>query len=222
MLLLNFGPMRTYTTLVLFLLSATQLWGCGQKNETQTKEKVIMNTNTNLDTATLGAGCFWCVEAIFQQLKGVEKVVSGYSGGQIKNPSYKEVCAGTTGHAEVCQLYYDPSVISFEEILEVFWQTHDPTTLNQQGADKGTQYRSAVFYHSEEQKQKADFYKGKLTEQKVFDNPIVTEIVEFTNFYPAEDYHQNYFNENGEQGYCRMVVQPKVEKFKKAFKDKLK
>lgn len=222
MLLLNFGPMRTYTTLVLFLISATQLWGCGQKNETQTKEKVIMNTNTNLDTATLGAGCFWCVEAIFQQLKGVEKVVSGYSGGQIKNPSYKEVCAGTTGHAEVCQLYYDPSVISFEEILEVFWQTHDPTTLNQQGADKGTQYRSAVFYHSEEQKQKADFYKGKLTEQKVFDNPIVTEIVEFTNFYPAEDYHQNYFNENGEQGYCRMVVQPKVEKFKKAFKDKLR
>ena len=222
MLLLNFGPMRTYTTLVLFLISATQLWGCGQKNETQTKEKVIMNTNANLDTATLGAGCFWCVEAIFQQLKGVEKVVSGYSGGQIKNPSYKEVCAGTTGHAEVCQLYYDPSVISFEEILEVFWQTHDPTTLNQQGADKGTQYRSAVFYHSEEQKQKADFYKGKLTEQKVFDNPIVTEIVEFTNFYPAEDYHQNYFNENGEQGYCRMVVQPKVEKFKKAFKDKLK
>lgn len=187
------------------------------------KNKNTMSDSTQkYDTATLGAGCFWCVEAIFQDLKGVQSVKSGYTGGKIKNPTYKEVCSGLTGHAEVAQIVYDPSVVSFDEILEVFWQTHDPTTLNRQGADVGTQYRSAVFYHNEEQKKLAEEYKQKLNDAKVFDSPIVTEISPLGEFYVAEDYHQNYFNLNGEQGYCRMVIRPKVEKFKKVFKDKLK
>lgn len=192
-----------------------------------------MNTETNIhtkemqrgagiDTATFGAGCFWCVEAVFQRLDGVISVKSGYSGGFVKNPGYKEVCAGTTGHAEVAQIVYDRSKISFDELLEVFWKTHDPTTLNSQGNDFGTQYRSAVFYHNEEQKQLAEGYKKKLNEERVYPNPIVTEITAFKEFYPAEDYHQNYYNQNGEQGYCRFVIQPKVEKFEKVFKDKLK
>jgi len=177
---------------------------------------------TTLETVTLGAGCFWCVEAIFDNLKGVESVVSGYAGGTVKNPSYKEVCTGTTGHAEVCQITYDTSIISFDELLEVFWQVHDPTTLNRQGGDVGTQYRSAIFYHTEKQKEIATTYKTKLTEEKVFANPIVTEITAFTNFYPAENYHQDYFELNGENPYCSSVVKPKVEKFKKLFKAKLK
>ncbi len=178
--------------------------------------------DTNLDTITLGAGCFWCVEAVFQNLKGIEKVTSGYSGGFVKNPSYKEVCNGTTGHAEVCQLLYNPKLITVAEILEVFWQTHNPTTLNQQGNDFGTQYRSAIFYHNAEQKKIAEFYKAELTKSNAFSAPIVTEIKAFTNFYPAEDYHQNYFNQNGDQPYCQYVIQPKVEKFKKVFKEKVK
>ncbi len=176
----------------------------------------------NLETITLGAGCFWCVEAVFQNLKGVESVVSGYSGGHIKNPAYREVCNGVTGHAEVIQLKYDPTVISLEEILQVFWQTHDPTTLNRQGNDIGTQYRSAVFYHNEEQKQIAEQYKEELDKSKAFPNPIVTEITPFTNFYVAEDYHHNYFNQHGEESYCQYVVRPKIEKFKKLFGDKMK
>lgn len=178
--------------------------------------------NKKLEIATFGAGCFWCVEAVFQRLEGVEKVASGYSGGTVKNPSYKEVCTGRTGHAEVIQVHYDPDIISFEELLEVFWQTHDPTTLNRQGNDVGTQYRSAIFYHNENQKKLAETYKKKLNEQKVFPNPIVTEITPFEAFYVAEDYHQNYFNENGSQPYCSLVIAPKVEKFEKVFKDKLK
>lgn len=178
--------------------------------------------NETVQYITLGAGCFWCVEAIFQNLNGVLSVKSGYSGGHIRNPSYKEVCRETTGHAEVVQVAYDPRVVSTAEILEVFWKTHDPTTLNRQGNDSGTQYRSAVFYHTEEQKQAAEFYKAKLDESGVFSSPIVTEITAFTNFFPAEDYHQNYFNENGEQGYCQVVIRPKVEKFRKVFAEKLK
>lgn len=174
------------------------------------------------DTVTLGAGCFWCVEAVFQNLNGVISVTSGYSGGTIANPSYREVCTGTTGHAEVCNIVYDPSKVSFDEILEVFWKTHDPTTMNRQGNDMGTQYRSAIFYHNEKQKEIAEKYKKELNASGAFDNPVVTEISPFTNFYKAEDYHQNYFNENGDQPYCRFVIQPKVEKFKKVFKDKLK
>jgi len=181
-----------------------------------------MTTSAQIDTATFGAGCFWCVEAVFQNLEGVEKVVSGYTGGSISNPSYKEVCSGTTGHAEVCQIIYNPQKISFEQLLEAFWGTHDPTTLNKQGNDVGTQYRSAVFYHSDSQRTIAEEYKAQLNKSGTWSNPIVTEISAFTKFYPAEDYHQNYFNQNGEQPYCQFVVRPKVEKFKKMFKDKLK
>lgn len=191
---------------------------CAQKNNNQ-KENM---KNGNLELATFGAGCFWCVEAIFQRVEGVEKVASGYSGGHVKNPSYKEVCLGTTGHAEVCQLSYDPSVVSFDELLEIFWKTHDPTTLNRQGNDVGPQYRSVVFYHNDNQKQLAEKYKHELDKSGIFDNPIVTEISPYETFYVAEDYHQNYFNENGSQPYCSFVIQPKVDKFKKVFKEKLK
>lgn len=190
---------------------------------TDKKTQTNMNdSNTRLDTATFGAGCFWCVEAVFQDLEGVKSVASGYSGGKIKNPTYREVCSGLTGHAEVIQIAYNPDKISFDELLEVFWQTHDPTTLNQQGADRGTQYRSVVFYHNEEQKVLAEKYKKALNDSQAFANPVVTEISPYTEFYKAEDYHQNYFNENGEEPYCRMVIKPKVDKFKKVFKDKLK
>jgi peptide-methionine (S)-S-oxide reductase len=175
----------------------------------------------SLEIATLGAGCFWCVEAIFDDLIGVQKVVSGYSGGTIDNPTYKQVCEGTTGHAEVCQIFFDPKVISFEEILEVFWTTHDPTTLNRQGNDVGTQYRSAVFYHSEAQKNIAEKSKNEIA-PKIWDNPIVTEITAYSNFFPAEDYHQDYFELNPNQGYCRAVIAPKVSKFRQKFKHKLK
>lgn len=176
-----------------------------------------------LDTVTLGAGCFWCVEAIFQNLKGVSTVQSGYSGGTIKNPSYKEVCTGRTGHAEVVQVTYDPGILTFDELLEVFWQTHDPTTLNRQGGDVGTQYRSAIFYHNENQRRTAEGYKKQLNDQLVFGKPVVTEIVPFTTFYKAEDYHQNYYNENKDDNpYCSAVIQPKLEKFRKVFKDKAK
>lgn len=174
------------------------------------------------DTVTFGEGCFWCTEAIFQQLKGVEKVTSGYSGGHIKNPTYEEVCSGKTGFVEVTQIVYDPAVISFDELLEVFWKTHDPTTLNRQGADVGTQYRSVIFYHNPSQKQRAEHYKAELNKSKVWANPVVTAIEPFTNFYAAEDYHQNYYNNNPNQGYCRLVIQPKLEKFEKIFKAKLK
>ncbi len=187
--------------------------------------KTSMNTekeNKNLEIVTLGAGCFWCVEAIFQELEGVEQVVSGYMGGETKNPTYKEICTGETGHAEVCQITYNPAVISFDDLLEVFWQTHNPTTLNRQGADKGTQYRSAVFYHTEQQMKLAQSYKNKLAESGAWDDPIVTEITKVSKFYPAENYHQDYFNNNNNQPYCSFVIKPKMEKFKKIFKDKLK
>lgn len=179
-------------------------------------------TTLRTDTATFGTGCFWCTEAIFQQLDGVLKVTSGYSGGQVKNPTYKQVCEGNTGHAEVVQVVYDPSKISFDELLEVFWQTHDPTTLNRQGNDVGPQYRSAIFYHNEEQQQKAEKYKAELDKSGAWDKPIVTEITPFTNFYVAEDYHQDYYSNNGSQPYCYYVIRPKLEKFEKVFKNKLK
>jgi peptide-methionine (S)-S-oxide reductase len=193
-----------------------------QENIENTNLSPKMNTQSTSDTATFGSGCFWCVEAVFQQLKGVDTVVSGYTGGKIKNPTYREVCSGLTGHAEVCQIVYNPQIISFSELLEVFWKTHDPTTLNRQGADEGTQYRSAIFYHSEAQQQEAEFYKKKLDDSGAFNSKIVTEITPFTVFYPAEDYHQNYYNANGDQPYCRVVIAPKLEKFKKAFGDKIK
>lgn len=172
--------------------------------------------------ATFGGGCFWCTEAVFLDLKGVSKVESGYSGGKVKNPTYREVCSGLTGYAEVIQITYDPSLISYESLLEVFWNTHDPTTLNKQGADEGTQYRSVVFFHDEEQKRIAELYKKQLEASHVFKNPIVTEISPLINYYPAENYHQNYFALNPQQGYCQYVIRPKVEKFRKQFAAKLK
>ena len=172
--------------------------------------------------ATFGGGCFWCMEAMFQRLKGVRSVVSGYSGGSVKNPTYEQVSSGDTGYAEAIQITYDPTVISFGELLEVFWQTHDPTTRNRQGHDVGSQYRSVIFYHDEEQKALAEHYKQKLDASGAFEAPIVTGVVPFTGFYPAESYHQNYFANHPQQPYCSVVIGPKVEEFEKVFKDKLK
>ncbi|KUG07725.1 peptide-methionine (S)-S-oxide reductase MsrA [Solirubrum puertoriconensis] len=175
-----------------------------------------------MELATFGAGCFWCVEAVFQDLDGVEKVVSGYAGGRIANPTYKEVCSGLTGHAEVIQLTFDPSKITYDELLEIFWKTHDPTTLNRQGNDVGTQYRSVVFYHNDEQKRLAEGYKKKLNEANAFGKPVVTEIQAAPTFYAAENYHQDYYNQNMQQPYCQFVVKPKVDKVRQVFGDKLK
>ncbi|MEQ1585741.1 MAG: peptide-methionine (S)-S-oxide reductase MsrA [Cyclobacteriaceae bacterium] len=175
-----------------------------------------------IEVATLGSGCFWCTEAFFLRVKGIESVISGYSGGKVKNPTYREVTTGLTGHAEVIQVKFDPTIISYSEVLEIFWNTHDPTTLNKQGADEGTQYRSVVYYHSESQKQTAEDYKKQLDKSGVYKNPIVTEISPFAVFYPAEDYHQNYYALNPNQGYCQYVIRPKIEKFNKQYAAKLK
>lgn len=185
-------------------------------------EKGASNQMTDLKKATFGSGCFWCTEAVFERLNGVHSVVSGYSGGSVENPTYEEVCNGTTGHAEVTQITYDPDVITFDELLEVFWKTHDPTTLNRQGNDIGTQYRSVIFYQDEEQKKLAEKYKEELDRSGAWDKPIVTEISPLTNFFKAEDYHQDYYQNNPNQGYCAFVIAPKVDKFEKVFKDKLK
>ncbi len=176
----------------------------------------------NTEKITFGNGCFWCTEAIFQQVKGVVKSTSGYSGGHVENPTYEQVCEKNTGHAEVIQIEFNPAEVTVDELLEVFWQTHDPTTLNRQGNDVGPQYRSVVFYHTEQQKERAEFYKKKLDASGAFDNPIVTTIEPFTKFYVAENYHQDYYNRNGNQPYCYFVIRPKMEKFEKAFKDKMK
>jgi peptide-methionine (S)-S-oxide reductase len=171
----------------------------------------------NTEKATFGSGCFWCTEAVFQQLRGVQSVESGYSGGHAESPTYEQVCSGRTGHAEVIHITYDPAEISFDELLNVFWKTHDPTTPNRQGHDVGTQYRSAIFYHNDDQRRIAEAYKKQLNESGTFAAPIVTEITPFKNFYPAEQYHQNYFRLNPAQSYCAAVIRPKVEKFKKEF-----
>lgn len=176
----------------------------------------------NLETATLAAGCFWCVEAVFDDLQGVTDVVSGYSGGHTENPTYQQVCSETTGHAEVVQIQFDPEVLSYADLLRVFFSVHDPTTLNRQGNDVGTSYRSAIFYHSDEQRKIAEEIIKEVNEAKIYDNPIVTEVTEFTNFYPAEDYHQEYFANNPNQPYCAAVVAPKVAKFRKNFVERLK
>ena len=191
------------------------------KSENKKDTGVIFNMD-DLEKATFGSGCFWCTEAIFENLNGVHSVVSGYAGGLVLNPTYEEVCAGTTGHAEVTQITYDPSVITYDELLEVFWKTHDPTTLNRQGNDAGPQYRSVIFYHNDEQKKLAEKYKAELDKSGAWDKPIVTEISPLTNYFPAEDYHQDYYNNNPNQGYCAFVIGPKLEKFRKVFKDKLK
>lgn len=205
------------------------LLSCVQKSPSNIivkKESTKMTTTiTSLPktaVATFANGCFWCTEAIFEELNGVISAVSGFTGGQTENPTYKEVCTGETGHAECLQITYDTTKITFDELLEVFWQTHDPTTLNRQGADIGTQYRSAIFYHTEEQKTKAEKYMAELDKSGAFNKPIVTEITAFSKFYPAEDYHQQYNELNGNTNpYCKIVIQPKLEKFRKVFKDKL-
>ncbi len=184
------------------------------------KDSNLITTSGQMEIATLGGGCFWCVEAIFQDLKGVQKVESGYTGGHVANPTYREICTGTTGHAEVIQVTFDPAVISFKEILEIFFTFHDPTTLNRQGADSGTQYRSAIFYHSPTQKTVAEEVKKSM--QEIWDNPIVTEISPLDKYYKAEDYHQNYFKENPNQAYCSIVIAPKVKKLRQQYQEKLK
>ena len=207
---------------VLFTVAASS---CGLRETPSGKAENTMQAKpqpASTALATFGAGCFWCVEAVLQRLEGVISVASGYAGGGVENPTYKQVCTGTTGHAEAVQITYDPSKVTYDEILEVFWKTHDPTTKDRQGNDVGSQYRSAVFYHNDEQRSLAEKYKKELDASGAFDGPIVTEIVPFTNFYRAEDYHQNYYNENPEQGYCRAVIGPKLEKFRKVFRDKLK
>lgn len=176
----------------------------------------------NLQIATFAGGCFWCTETIFMRLEGVEKVISGYTGGHIKNPAYREVCTGRTGHAEAVQIFYDDDKISYQELLEIFFATHNPTTLNRQGNDVGTQYRSEVFYHDEEQKKLAENFIAHLEKEQVFDAPIVTKVTPFDVFYNAEDYHQNYFNQNSEQTYCQLVINPKLKKFKATYQKKLK
>jgi peptide-methionine (S)-S-oxide reductase len=176
----------------------------------------------HFEVATLGGGCFWCVEAIYQDVAGVQKIVSGYAGGKLDNPTYQQVCTGTTGHAEVVQVTFDPAIISYEDILYIFWRTHDPTSLNRQGADVGTQYRSVIYYHNDEQKAIAEASKAETDASELWPRPIVTEIAPFTKFYEAEDYHQNYYSQNPHQPYCMAVIDPKVRKFKKQFADKLK
>lgn len=178
---------------------------------------------SNLQTATFAGGCFWCTEAIFKKLKGVEEVISGYSGGRTNNPTYEEVSAGDSGHAEAIQVKFDPSIISYEVLVEVFFKLHDPTTLNRQGADAGEQYRSVIFYHNDEQKKIAESVLEKFEQEKVYENPIITKITKFSTFYKAEDYHQNYYERNKEKNpYCRIVIDPKITKLYKDFRDKLK
>lgn len=202
---------------------------CGAQESKLNHDKVFTQMNDathttplSTDTATLGGGCFWCTEAQLQLLKGVIKVTSGYAGGQTKNPTYKEVCTGLTGHAEVIQVVFAPSQLSYDQLLAAFWQAHDPTQVNRQGNDEGTQYRSIILYHNEEQKRIAEMYKQKLNEEKAYDKPVVTEIAPLTVFYNGEAYHQNYYEQNKTQGYCLFVIQPKLEKFKKVFATKLK
>jgi peptide-methionine (S)-S-oxide reductase len=188
------------------------------QSTTNPKNTNPQNKERKLEKATFGGGCFWCTEAVFQRVKGVEKVVSGYTGGKIKNPTYEQVCTGTSGHAEVIQVEFDPKVVAFAKLLEIHWKTHDPTTLNRQGYDEGTQYRSAIFFENDEQKKVAQEYKDKLNKE-VFDGKITTEITPLDVFYPAEDYHQNYYNLNTTKGYCRAVIIPKLKKFEEVFSD---
>jgi peptide-methionine (S)-S-oxide reductase len=216
--------MKSFTLLIILTSFTVLNSSCAQKkqNTNHIMDEMKLTNGVKTDTATFGTGCFWCTEAIFEQLKGVLKVTSGYSGGHVKNPTYEQVCEKNTGHAEVVQIVYDPSLITFDELLEVFWQTHDPTTLNRQGNDVGPQYRSVIFYHNDEQKEKAEKYKSELDKSGAWENKIVTAVDAYENFYSAENYHQNYYNNNGSQPYCSFVIRPKVEKFEKVFKDKIK
>jgi len=212
---------------IFFLFTALLITISGCKESTSQnyineKEKVNQTDHSKLQLATFGAGCFWCSEAIFERVKGVTSVISGYSGGKVDNPSYEDVCSGKTGHAEVVQISFAPAIVSYDELLEIFWETHNPTTLNRQGADVGTQYRSVIFYHDDNQMKKAENYKSELNNAKIWKDSIVTEISPFKKFYPAEKYHQDYYEQNPNQGYCSFVITPKIEKFEKVFKDKMK
>ncbi len=207
------------TALGLFI--AAHVGGTFAMSETSTTVEAT-DPPAQTETATFANGCFWCTEAVFQRLKGVQSVASGYSGGSVENPTYQQVCTGTTGHAEALQITYDPKVISYEDLLAVFYHTHDPTTKDRQGPDIGTQYRSVIFYHNDKQKKLAEETKKKLDASGLFRSPIVTEIIPFSVFYRAEDYHQNYYNEHKRQPYCRAVIGPKLDKLRKAFHDKLK
>jgi len=208
------------------VLSLILLVSCQAKEKKYTvqefKEPIKMEIQSGKEVATFAGGCFWCTEAIFQEIKGVEKVTSGYIGGKIKNPTYKEVCSGETGHAEAIQITFDPTQVAYEDLLEVFFGTHDPTTLNRQGADVGTQYRSEIFYYSEAQKMKAENYIKFIEKEQLYSKPIVTKVSPATEFYPAEDYHQDYYSQNSQQGYCQMVIAPKLEKLRKYYQSKLK
>jgi peptide-methionine (S)-S-oxide reductase len=207
------------------LVAVFSLVSCAQNNNQDKKMNTTAKTEFTgkTDTATLGTGCFWCTEAIFEQLEGVLSVTSGYAGGKSENPTYEEVSEHESGHAECVQIVYDPTKISFDELLEVFWQVHDPTTLNRQGADVGPQYRSVIFFHDNDQKQKAEKYRTELDKSGAFNNPIVTTLEPYTKFYSAEDYHQEYYaNNKNKNPYCSIVITPKLDKFKKVFKDKLK
>ncbi len=223
--------MKLLLALTGFLTSVAALAACNNNiNPNKTMSSLtgaaiptpLIDKNLKTDTATFGTGCFWCTEAVFQELEGVLKVTSGYSGGHVANPTYEQVCEKNTGHAEVVQVVYDPTKITFDELLEVFWQTHDPTTLNRQGNDVGPQYRSVVFYHNAEQQKKTEKYKTDLNKSGAFSNPIVTAVEPFKNFYVAEKYHQDYYSNNGSAPYCYYVIRPKLEKFEKVFKNKLR
>lgn len=224
---ITMNQMNTILSFVIFNTMSISIFSCTESTVTPVPKLTTnmieeQHTTHNFDTATFGAGCFWCIEAVYQQVEGVLSVTSGYSGGAVKNPTYKEVCNGTTGHAEVCQIVFDPKVITYPELLQAFWVSHDPTTLNRQGNDVGTQYRSVIYYHTPIQKELAEKYKKGLNASHAYPNPIVTEISPLTEFFKAEDYHQNYYNENVDQPYCQFVVKPKLEKFQKVFKEKLK
>lgn len=215
--------MKEFLLLSLFSLSFCNSNKSQALNQNQEfKEPIKMNIEEGKEVATFAGGCFWCTEAIFLEIKGVEKVVSGYTGGTVKNPSYREICTGTTGHAEAIEITYNPKLVQYKDLLEIFFSSHNPTTLNRQGADIGTQYRSEIFYHSEQQKKDAEEYIALIEKEKLYDDPIVTAISAAVVFYAAEDYHQNYYNENSSQGYCQMVIAPKLEKLRKYYKSKLK
>ena len=206
---------------LLTLFAVTCLSACGQPQNTKSKP-TMSSSSDKLQTIYLGEGCFWCTEAFFQRINGVISVESGYGGGFVENPTYEQVCDKNTGHVEIAKIVFDPGIVPFKDILEVFWKTHDPTTLDRQGNDVGPQYKSVIYYVSEAQKTEALAYKEALDKSGAFDAPIVTTIEPFKNYYPAENYHQNYYNSNTNQGYCRFVIAPKLEKFEKVFKDKLK
>ena len=209
-----------------FLFFALAMISCTAKEKQVVKKEFIepikIKISKDMEVATFAGGCFWCTEAVFLEIKGVEKVVSGYIGGATKNPTYKDICTGTTGHAEAIQITFNPKEVAYEDLLEVFFATHDPTTLNRQGADVGTQYRSEIFYHSLEQKEKAENYIALIEKEKLYEKKVVTKVSSATIFYVAEDYHQNYYNQNATQGYCQMVIAPKLEKLRKYYSSKLK